>query len=107
MIRALLFDVMGTIVNEPFYAAVPAFFGVSLEELRRIKHPTSWIDFERGQSDEATYVRHFFGDGRPLDAEGLKRAMFDSYAFLEGTEDILRELKERNHPIYALSNYSP
>jgi FMN hydrolase / 5-amino-6-(5-phospho-D-ribitylamino)uracil phosphatase len=104
---AILFDVMGTIVEEPFYDAVPKFFGTTLEELRKVKHPTSWIEFERGEIDEAAYLSGFFIDRRPFDGAGLKKAMFEAYELIAGVEDILKELKARGIPMYAFSNYSP
>lgn len=79
----LLFDIMDTIVRDPFYHDVPAFFGyanlfinhsprvlfhcfsplfflviylvtfrMSLKELIDCKHPTAWIEFEKGLIDE-------------------------------------------------------
>lgn len=48
----LLFDIMDTLVRDPFYQDVPAFFGMSLKELIDIKHPTAWIEFEKGLIDE-------------------------------------------------------
>ncbi len=105
--EAILFDIMGTVVTEPFEADIPRFLGVSLEELIRVKHPTAWVDFERGLIDEHTYGRTFFTDGRTLDLEGLKRALVSSYQLIEGVEPILSALKARAIPLHALSNYSP
>ncbi len=105
--EAILFDIMGTVVTEPFEADIPRFLGVSLEELIRVKHPTAWVDFERGLIDEHTYGRTFFTDGRTLDLEGLKRALVSSYQLIEGVEPILSALKTRAIPLHALSNYSP
>jgi hypothetical protein len=34
---AVFFDVMDTLVHNPFYQEIPAFFGMSLDELRRVK----------------------------------------------------------------------
>ncbi|KAA8538920.1 hypothetical protein F0562_025612 [Nyssa sinensis] len=48
----LLFDVMDTIVRDPFYQDVPAFFRMSLKELIECKHPTAWIEFEKGLINE-------------------------------------------------------
>lgn len=105
--QAILFDIMGTVVTEPFEADIPRFLGVTLEELIRVKHPTAWVDFERGLIDEVTYGQTFFTDGRQLDLEGLKRALVDSYQLIEGVEPILSRLKARAVPLHALSNYSP
>ncbi|KAL0288978.1 UNVERIFIED_CONTAM: Flavin mononucleotide hydrolase 1, chloroplatic, partial [Sesamum angustifolium] len=48
----LLFDIMDTIVRDPFYHDVPAFFGMSMKELLECKHPTTWIEFEKGLINE-------------------------------------------------------
>lgn len=48
----LLFDIMDTLVRDPFYEDVPAFFGMSFKELIDCKHPTAWLEFEKGSIDE-------------------------------------------------------
>ena len=40
-----------------------------------MKHPTAWIDFEKGQICEDALVRNFFQDGRTFNSEGMKRMM--------------------------------
>lgn len=103
----LLWDVMSTLVTEPFFETVPRFFGMTLDELLEVKDPSGWIEFEHGRIDEATYLRGFFADRRDVDGQGLKRAMQDAYEFMPGVEALLRELADRGQPMYALSNYSP
>jgi HAD superfamily hydrolase (TIGR01509 family) len=103
----VLWDVMSTLVTEPFVAAMPAFFGMDLPTLLQEKHPTAWVDFEAGRLDEATYLARFFKDGRPVDGEGLKRALFAAYDWMPGVEALLRELRAAGVPMYALSNYAP
>ncbi|GFQ01136.1 hypothetical protein PHJA_002257500 [Phtheirospermum japonicum] len=66
----LLFDIMDTIVRDPFYHDIPAFFGMSMEELLECKHPAAWIEFEKGLISEMELARTFFKDGRPIDMEG-------------------------------------
>lgn len=102
----LLLDVMSTLVTEPFLELVPRFFGVSLEELLAVKDRQSWIDFEHGRISEEEYARRFFTDGRTIDVEGLKAAMYEGYEWMPGTKDLLRELQERGFEMHALSNYS-
>jgi hypothetical protein len=48
----LLFDIMDTIVRDPFYKDIPAFFQMSFNQLIDSKHPTAWIEFEKGLIDE-------------------------------------------------------
>ncbi len=102
----LLFDVMGTLVYDPFYREVPRFFGMGFDEMMAAKHPTSWIRYELGEIDEATFLASFFADGRDYDRGGLVEAMRASYCWLDGMQELLAELHGAGHAIHALSNYS-
>ena len=82
----LLFDVMGTLVYDPFFVEVPAFFGMTLEELLVAKHPTAWMDFETGTIEEGSLLARFFRDGRSFDHEGLKRCLSSAYRFIDGMD---------------------
>ncbi len=101
----LLFDVMGTLVSEPFLTAMPQFFGMPLEQLRQEAHPTAWVDFEKDLMTEQQFCDQFFTDGRPVDRLGLRKCLFDAYEWLSGMEDLLAELHRDGFSIYALSNY--
>jgi FMN hydrolase / 5-amino-6-(5-phospho-D-ribitylamino)uracil phosphatase len=102
----ILFDVMETLVSEPFFEHVPAFFGMTLDELLAAKDPRSWIDFEHGTIDEATYAERFFADRRNVDLAKIKAHMKASYTLLDGVEPLLAELKAKGVEMHALSNYS-
>lgn len=101
----LLLDVMSTLVTEPFDKGIPDFFGMSFEEILQAVHPTAWVEFEHGQCDEASFLSRFFADGRPMDGEGLKRCLEDGYAWIDGIEALLTELREQEVQMHALSNY--
>lgn len=101
----LLFDIMDTIVRDPFYKDIPEFFGMSFNELIDCKHPTSWIEFEKGLIDEAELERKFFKDGRDFDLEGLKTCMRNGYSYIEGVEQLLLALKKNNFEMHAFTNY--
>ncbi|XP_038683926.1 flavin mononucleotide hydrolase 1, chloroplatic isoform X2 [Tripterygium wilfordii] len=101
----LLFDVMDTLVRDPFYHDVPAFFGMSMKELLECKHPTAWIEFETGVINETELARKFFKDGRPFDLEGLKSCMRKGYSYIEGVEELLQALKQSNYEMHAFTNY--
>eukprot|EP00268_Persea_americana_P025644 TRINITY_DN24982_c0_g1_i1.p2 TRINITY_DN24982_c0_g1~~TRINITY_DN24982_c0_g1_i1.p2 ORF type:complete len:155 (+),score=41.67 TRINITY_DN24982_c0_g1_i1:34-465(+) len=77
----LLFDVMDTLVRDPFYQDVPAFFGMPMKELLETKHPTAWIEFEKGLINEMELAKKFFKDGRPFDLEGGKNSTTSFLAF--------------------------
>ncbi|XP_076953142.1 flavin mononucleotide hydrolase 1, chloroplatic-like isoform X2 [Bidens hawaiensis] len=101
----LLFDIMDTIVRDPFYHDIPAFFGMSMKELLDCKHPTAWIEFEKGLIDEMELARIFFKDGRHFDLEGLKSCIYQGYEYLEGIEELLSALKENGYEMHAFTNY--
>ncbi len=80
----VLFDVMDTLVVDPFRVHIPAFFGLSLAELLAQKHPTAWVDFEKGLIDEAAYAARMFADGRPVDPAALAAHVRQAYTWVDG-----------------------
>src|SRR5262245_18105556 len=102
---SLLLDVMDTLVHEPFHREMPAFFGMTLEELVAHKHPSAWIEFELGACSEAEFLAGYFRDGRAFDRAAFLRAVHGAYRWLPGMEALLAELARRGYAIHALSNY--
>lgn len=102
--KVLLFDVMGTLVHDPFFVEIPQFFGLSLDELFEQKHPNSWLEFEHGRIDEEAYLSQMFADGRAFDHEAFRAHLAASYRWLPGMEDLLSSLSKQ-YAIHALSNY--
>ncbi|MBI2394185.1 MAG: HAD-IA family hydrolase [Deltaproteobacteria bacterium] len=103
----LLLDVMGTLVRDPFFEDMPAFFGLTLKELLAHKHPTAWVEFEHGAIDEAACMAKFFKDARAFDVAALKAHVARGYAWLPGVEPLLAELSAQGVEMHALSNYPP
>lgn len=103
--RALLWDVMDTLVIDPFRHVMPSFFGMSLAEMIAQKHPTAWVRFERSELSEAEFLRTFFEDGRPYDTEGFKATVRASYEWIAGMEGLLELLHARGVRMHTLSNY--
>jgi HAD superfamily hydrolase (TIGR01509 family) len=103
--KILLLDVMETLVHEPYFVEVPAYFGMSLAELQATRHPHAWLEFERGEIGEAEFLGRFFADGRPFDHAGLVAAVRRAYRWLPGMERLLAALAREGHEIHALSNY--
>jgi FMN hydrolase / 5-amino-6-(5-phospho-D-ribitylamino)uracil phosphatase len=104
-LTVILWDIMDTLVRDPFFTHVPGFLGLSFEELLHKKHPSAWLEFELGAIDEASLFQRFMRDGSPIDGPGLKRCMRNAYAFVDGVEPLLAELKARGVEMHALSNY--
>ena len=97
---------METLVNEPFFTAVPEFLGMTLDKLLQVKHPTSWIEFEKGTISEEEYLRTFFRSGEPIDGAGLRHCLASAYRWLDGMESLLADLNQAGYSLHALSNYS-
>jgi FMN hydrolase / 5-amino-6-(5-phospho-D-ribitylamino)uracil phosphatase len=103
--RAILWDVMDTLVVDPFRHVMPHFFEMTLERMLLEKHPTAWARFERSELSESEFLASFFGDGRSYDHEGFKATVRGSYRWIAGIEPLLLTLRERGFDMHALSNY--
>jgi HAD superfamily hydrolase (TIGR01509 family) len=101
----LFFDVMGTLVYNPFFKEIPAFFGLTHEQLLDLKDPTAWEEFERGEITEAEYFRRCFADGAQFDHQGFRACVDGAYRWVTGMEEQISELHARGYEIHALSNY--
>lgn len=101
----LLLDVMSTLVYDPFAVEMPEFLGVSFQEIIARKTPEHWPRFERDEISEEEFYKNFYLEGPPIDGEGLKQVLFDSYRFLDGIEPLLEELSARGVEMHTLSNY--
>lgn len=71
----LLLDVMDTIVRDPFFTEFPRHFGISFKELMAAKHPTTWVEFERGELSEQQAMARLFKDERKFDHQALRKTM--------------------------------
>ena len=96
---------MDTLVVDPFRHVMPAFFGMTLEQLLEEKHPTAWGRFERSELSEAEFLASFFKDGREYDREGFRAQVRASYRWIEGIEAVLTRLRQHGTDMHALSNY--
>jgi putative hydrolase of the HAD superfamily len=105
----LVFDLMDTVIVDPFYREVPVYLGTSLEELIQVKHPTSWIEFETGLTDEMSFLTRFYREDTGLKLacpEEFKQIFFSAYRFVDGIETLLATLRANDQKLWVLSNYS-
>ncbi|HEX4353725.1 MAG TPA: HAD family phosphatase [Polyangiales bacterium] len=103
--RIILWDVMDTLVRDPFRDAMPGFFGMTLAQMLEAKHPDAWVRFERGELSEPDFLRSFFHDGREYDHAGFKAFIAAAYEFIDGIPPLLAALQARGHAMHVLSNY--
>jgi len=101
----VLWDVMGTLVHDPFFAEMPEFFGMTFEAMLEAKHPSAWVEFELGECSEEDFLESFFADGRDFDRRGFVSAIRSSYRWVPGLEELLDELRGSGCAMHAFSNY--
>ena len=101
----LLWDVMGTLVHDPFYQEMPEFFGMEFHDLLRTLRPGPWVEFELGNRTEQEFLRDFFADGRDFDKTGFVRTVREAYRWLPGMEELLSELAGTDVAMHTFSNY--
>ena len=101
----LLFDVMDTLVYDPFHHAIPSYFGLDLAGFLAEKHATAWVEFELGELEPEAYAAKMFRDGRRVDWQHFAAHVRDAYRFIDGMQELLVELSQAGVEMHALSNY--
>lgn len=105
MSRVWVFDLMDTLVRDPFYVQMPIFHGISHQELLASSSLEAWIDFECGRISEEEYSARAFLDGRRYDYVALRNCLYESYEWLPGMEELVHSLSSSGERICVLSNY--
>ena len=106
MLRAVCFDLMDTLIYDPYREALHAATGLDLATLAAVRDRTCWPDFESGTIDEATFARRYFPEGSPhtFDLAAFHRERRNGYRFLPGIEPLLESLRGKVG-LYVASNY--
>ena len=101
----IFFDVMDTLVIDPYLTALPEFFGTDFQTLIKNKDQTLWPRFERGEIDEATFLDGYFPDGPTVDGDALRAHLRAAYEFIPGVETLLSDLNAAGHRLHTFTNY--
>lgn len=104
-VRAVLFDVMDTLVVDPFFDGIEQFFGLDRATLLRGIQPDHWPRFERGEIDAATFYAGMFRDRRAVDGVALEAWLAGRYRLVPGVLPLVEQLVGAGVPCAALSNY--
>ncbi len=107
MLRALCFDLMDTLLYDPYREALQAAIGADVATVAELIDPRSWPDFEIGAIDEAEFARRFFSTpdaGRTFDLEAFSRVRRAGYRWLPGMRELVDDLRGRVC-CYVASNY--
>ncbi|MGK3994722.1 HAD family hydrolase [Sorangium sp. So ce1024] len=112
MVRAVCFDLMDTLLYDPYREALAAAIRAAAPaEIARHRDPTCWPAFECGDIDEAEFARRFFrggAEGVSFDIEAFNRVRRAGYRFLPGVREIVEALDGRalrfvasNYPVWV------
>ena len=92
MIRAVAFDVMDTLLTDPFREALHAATGLTVDQIVARRDPQVHPAFERGEIDEHDYWRAFAASGISADRETFHRVRRERTRWLPGMPALLDEL---------------
>lgn len=91
-VRVAAFDLMDTVLRNPFREALEAATGRPLAELFARRDPAVYPAFERGEVDEAAYWAHYAEAGIDVDPEVFHRLRREGTTFLPGMAELLDDL---------------
>lgn len=107
MLDTVLFDLMGTLLYDPYREALQAATSMDVKTAFARRDPDSWPQFEMGVIDEAEFERRFFAHpdpGQAFDLDAFNRARRDGYHLLPGVQEVLEALHDTAN-CYIASNY--
>ena len=107
--KIIIFDLMDTVVVDPFFHVFPQYFQMPLEQLFKLKEDANWPKFEIGEIEEADYFTNFFRADTGIklaQPDHLKAAIFNAYRYIPGMEELLSHLHSQGYPLWIHSNYS-
>ena len=105
--RIILFDVMDTLVVDPFFTGVHTALGCdSMQELFKAKRPETYEAFETGQIGEDELWAKYFADDRTVNVEAVRNHFIEGYDYIKGMRSLLGEIKRIGDvECFAFSNY--
>lgn len=104
MIRAVAFDLMDTVVVDPYQDALRAATGREPAELFALRDPELYPALERGEISEQAYWGHYASLGLAVDPERFHAVRRERTRWLPGLPELLDELEGRVLRVTA-SNY--
>lgn len=95
MIRVVAFDLMDTVVRDPFREALRAATGLPLEELFARRPPNVYPAFERDELEEAAYWAMYDDLGVEVHPAEFHRVRLEGTTFIDGMAELLDDLAGR------------
>ncbi len=103
MLEVVAFDLMDTVVRDPFRQALVAAAGRPLDEVLALRDLEAWHRFERGEVSEQEYFSSYAG--LHLDVEAFQRVRRGGYVVLPGMRRLLDDLA--GHVVRATATNYP
>ena len=105
--RIILFDVMDTLVVDPFFTGVHTVLGCeTMQDLFKAKRPETYEMYETGEISEDELWKKYFADDREVDVAAVRDHFIDGYDYIKGMRSLLGEIKRiEGVECYAFSNY--
>jgi putative hydrolase of the HAD superfamily len=100
----VVLDMMDTILSDPYREAIEQGTGRSITDLRDLLLGTRWPDFECNRITEREYLATFRQAGVDVDVEAFHRARRDGYAWIDGMDALIDDLRPDAEVVVA-SNY--
>ena len=92
-VRVVLFDLMDTVLTDPYRDALAAATTVPLAECSARRDPDLWPAFERGELDEDAYWAGWAACGIVAARDAFHAARRAGTGFVDGMADLLDELE--------------
>jgi HAD superfamily hydrolase (TIGR01509 family) len=92
VIAAIAFDLMDTVLRDPYREALEAATGLPIDELFRRRSGHAYPAFERGQLSEAEYWAVFADAGIAVDPAAFHRVRLEGTRWLPGMRELLDDL---------------
>ncbi len=103
MIRTVAFDLMDTLVRDPYREALAAAFGDRLTEAFQDRDRSTWPRFETGElTEDEFWAAH--ADWDP-DLDAFEHVRREETRWLPGMRDLLVEVGETGRRVVVASNY--
>lgn len=102
--RAVAFDLMDTVLRDPFREALEAAVGLPLGEIMAARDPEAYPRLERAEISEDEYWACYTDAGLEVDVDAFHAARRAGYVWLTGMRELLDDLADRVLRV-AASNY--
>lgn len=104
-VTVVAFDLMDTLVRDPFREALRAATGRDVRELFALRDANAYPALERGEIDEATYWASYGEVDIPVDPDRFHQVRRASTTWLPGMRRLVADVRATGRRVVVASNY--